>query len=72
MLPGRNLEVIGAAGANLRPFSFGGLVEPLRWSAQRWSVMLKRRPCRLQTADCADCADCADRADCVDRADCAD
>ena len=23
-------------------------------------VMLKRRPCRLQTADCADCADRAD------------
>ena len=26
-------------------------------------VMLKRRPCRLQTADRADCADCADCAD---------
>ena len=24
------------------------------------SVMLKRRPCRLQTADCADRADCSD------------
>ena len=24
------------------------------------SVMLKRRPCRLQNADRADCADCAD------------
>ena len=33
------------------------------------SVMLKRRPCRLQIADCEDCADCAD---CGDRADCAD
>ena len=31
--------------------------------------MLKRRPCRLQTADCADRADCANRADCADRAD---
>ena len=26
----------------------------------RGSVMLKRRPCRLQTADCADRADCSD------------
>ena len=34
MLPRRNLEAIGVVGANLRPFSFGGLVEPLRWSAQ--------------------------------------
>ena len=24
---------------------------------QLWTVMLKRRPCRLQTADCADCVD---------------
>ena len=31
MLPRRNLEAIGAVGANLRPFSFGGSVEPLRW-----------------------------------------
>ena len=30
---------------------------------QLWTVMLKRRPCRLQTADCADRADCADCAD---------
>ena len=29
MLPRRNLEAIGAVGANLRPFSFGGSVEPL-------------------------------------------
>ena len=30
VLPRRNLEAIGAVGANLRPFSFGGSVEPLR------------------------------------------
>ena len=36
MLPRRNLEAIGAVGVNLRPFSFGGSVEPLRWSAQPW------------------------------------
>ena len=36
VLPRRNLEAIGAVGANLRPFSFGGSVEPLRWSAQPW------------------------------------
>ena len=64
VLPRWNLEAIGAVGANLWPFSFGGSVEPLRWSAQRWSVMLKRGPCRLPTAaDCADHADCADCAD---------
>ena len=34
MLSRRNLEAIGAVGGNLRPFSFGGSVEPLRWSAQ--------------------------------------
>ena len=32
----RNLEAIGAVGANFRPFSFGGSVEPLRWIAQPW------------------------------------
>ena len=32
----QNLEAIGAVGANLRPFSFGGSVETLRWSAQPW------------------------------------
>ena len=37
MLPRRNLEAIGAVGGNLRSFSFGGSVEPLRWSAQPWS-----------------------------------
>ena len=36
VLPRGNLEAIGAVGANLRPFSFGGSVEPLRWSAQPW------------------------------------
>ena len=39
MLPRRNLEAIGAVGANLRPFSFddfGGSVGLLRWSAQPW------------------------------------
>ena len=36
VLPRRNLEAIGAVGASLRPFSFGGSVEPLRWSAQPW------------------------------------
>ena len=29
-------EAIGAVGANFRLFSFGGPVEPLRWSAQPW------------------------------------
>ena len=29
-------------------------------TAVKNSVMLKRRPCRLKTADCADRADCAD------------
>ena len=39
VLPRRNLEAIGAVGANLRPFSFddfGGSVGLLRWSAQPW------------------------------------
>ena len=36
MLPRQNLEAIGAGGANLQPFSFGGSVELLRWSAQPW------------------------------------
>ena len=36
VLPRWNLEAIGAVGANFRPFSFGGSVEPLRWSAQPW------------------------------------
>ena len=36
VLPRRNLEAIGAVGANLRPFSFDGSVGPLRWSAQSW------------------------------------
>ena len=36
VLPKWNLEAIGAVGANLRPFSFGGSVEPLRWNAQPW------------------------------------
>ena len=35
MLPRRNLEAIAAVGVNLRPFSFGGSVEPLSWSAHR-------------------------------------
>ena len=30
----RNLEAIGAVGANLWQLSFSGSVEPLRWSAQ--------------------------------------
>ena len=34
VLPRRNLEAIGAVGANLRPFSFSGSVGPLRWSLQ--------------------------------------
>ena len=34
VLPRLNLEAIGAVGANLRPFSFGGSIGPLRWSAQ--------------------------------------
>ena len=36
MVPRRDLEVIGAVGANLWPFSFGGSVGPLPWSAQPW------------------------------------
>ena len=36
VLPRWNLEAIGAVGANLWLFSFGGSVEPLRWSAQPW------------------------------------
>ena len=36
VLPSRNLEAIGAVGANFRPFSFGGSVEALRWSAEPW------------------------------------
>ena len=32
----RNLEAIGAVGANLRQLSFSGSVELLRWSAQPW------------------------------------
>ena len=31
---GGNLEATGAVRANLRPFSFGGSVGPLRWSPQ--------------------------------------
>ena len=27
---------LSIVGANLRPFSFGGSVGPLRWSAQPW------------------------------------
>ena len=34
VLPRRNLEAIGAVGANLTPFSFGGPVVALRWSPQ--------------------------------------
>ena len=36
VLPRRNLEAIGAVGANFRQFSLGGSVEPLRRSAQPW------------------------------------
>ena len=36
-----------------------------RWLYLNNSVMLKGRPCRLQTVDCADRADCADCAHCV-------
>ena len=32
----RNLEAIGAVGANLPLFSFGGSIGPLRWSPQPW------------------------------------
>ena len=34
VLPRPNLEATGAVGANLQPFSFGGSVWPLRWSAE--------------------------------------
>ena len=34
--PRRNLEAIGAVGANLWPFSFSGSAAPLLWSAQPW------------------------------------
>ena len=36
VLPRRNLEAIGTVRVNLQPFSFGGSVGPLRWSAQPW------------------------------------
>ena len=36
VLPSGNLEATGAIGANLRPFSLGGSVGPLRWSPQPW------------------------------------
>ena len=39
----RNLEAIGAVGANLRPFSFGGSVGPLRWSPQPWLTLYMER-----------------------------
>ena len=45
MLPRRNLEAIGTARANLQPFSLGGSVEPLRWSAQPWvNRYIERKP----------------------------
>ena len=43
VLPRRNLEAIGAVGATLRPFSFGGSVMPLRWSAQPWWLYIERK-----------------------------
>ena len=36
VVPRRDLEVIGAVGANLWPFSFGGSVGLLPWSAHPW------------------------------------
>ena len=39
----RNLEAIGAVGANLRPFSFGGSVGKLRWSPQPWLTLYMER-----------------------------
>ena len=33
---------LGAVGANLRAFSFGGSVEPFPWSAQPWLIFLYR------------------------------
>ena len=36
VLPRRNLEATGAAGAKLGPFSFSGSVGPLCWSPQTW------------------------------------
>ena len=45
MLSRRNLEAIGAVGANLRPISFGGSVEPLRWSAHTLvNLYIERKP----------------------------
>ena len=44
----RNLEATGAVGANLRPFSFGGSVGPLRWSPQPWLLPYIERENRLQ------------------------
>ena len=43
VLPRWNLEAIGAIGANLRPFSYGGSIWPLRWSAQPWLTFIWRR-----------------------------
>ena len=38
----RNFETTGAAGENLRPFSFGGSDRLLRESTQPWEVYMYR------------------------------
>jgi len=38
----RNFEATGAAGENLRPFSFGGSDRLLRPSTQPWEVYIER------------------------------
>ena len=42
VLPMRNLEATGAAGAKLGPFSFGGSFGPLCWSPQPWQTFIER------------------------------
>ena len=48
MLPRRNLEAIGAVGANLRPFSFDGSVGPLRWSAQPCKPLYRKKAVHIK------------------------
>ena len=49
MLPRQNLEAIGAVGANFRPFSFGGSVEPLRWSANLGKPLYREKIVYIKT-----------------------
>ena len=42
MLPERNLVAIGAVGANLRSFSFGGPVGPVSWNPRLGKPYIER------------------------------